>query len=1126
MKFNLSFRNIAFIAWFILFAGTSCNSSSDTARVLVFSKTAAYQHASIPRANEAIMQLGDAHGFGVDTTTDARYFTDDSLKQYAAVVFLSTSGNVLDHYQEAAFERYIQSGGGFVGIHAATDTEYDWGWYGRLVGAYFEDHPAIQEARLQVVDASRPSTQHLPAQWISTDEWYNFKNLNKDVNVLITIDESSYEGGRNKEEHPMAWYHEYDGGRAFYTALGHTEEAYADSLYLQHLLGGIQYAIGNNERDYSRVRTPNVPDEDRFVKTVLTQGTLYEPTEMAILPNLDVLIAQRRGEIMLYKESKGTLQQAGYLDVYHQTGVAGVNAEEGVLGIAADPDFERNNFVYIFYSPADTSVNRLSRFELQGDSLLSTSEKVVLEFYSQRNICCHTGGSIAFGPDGLLYVSTGDNSTPFNEPGGDYVNNGYAPLDDRPGHEQYDARRTSANTNDLRGKIIRIRLKDDGSYEIPEGNLFSPNTPNARPEIYTMGHRNPYRISVDQKNSTLYWGEVGPDASNDSLETRGPRGYDEIGQARKAGNFGWPLFVGDNYTYRRYDYGTGRSGEAFDPDAPVNDSRNNTGLRELPAAEPAFIWYPYAASPHFPQVGTGGRNAMAGPVYYADLQPGENRYPAYYDGKLFIYEWIRNWIKVVTLRDGDFDKMEPFMPTTALSGPIDMEIGPDGKIYILEYGKGWFSKNEDSGLSRIDYLPGNRPPKVTELSVDRMNGRLPFTLTASVEATDPENDRLTYIWSMGSTQKTTREPELRHTFVRPGDHSISVKVVDGEGAGANSQEITVYAGNEAPQVEIGLQGNRSFFFEGVPVNYNVKVSDEGNEVRADNLYISADYIQGRDLAGASRGHQILSEAMVGKNLMQASDCSSCHKIDEKSIGPAFVAVAQRYQAHRGAVAYLSGKIIKGSSGVWGENAMPAHQTMDEGDADRIAKWVMSLAGEEQQKASLPASGRIMPDAAAAQKEEAVLRISATYTNEGGEDIRPLSGHDAIYLRSNRLDVTDFQVPGMATVDTLGTQYIQLPTSEGRIMAEQLDLRGIRAIMLEGVSNKAGGEYEVEVRSGGANGENIGKAVLKATGQQQRLEIPLQPKSTDQLQDVYIIFKRTAPGSKVLLKTVRFVPAVS
>ena len=180
----------------------------------------------------------------------------------------------------------------------------------------------------------------------------------------------------------------------------------------------------------------------------------------------------------------------------------------------------------------------------------------------------------------------------------DSVNSGYTPQDDRPGFEQYDARRSSANTNDLRGKILRLKRNPDDTFSIPEDNLFKPGNPKARPEIYVMGNRNPYRISVDKKNNYLYWGEVGPDAGTNS-ESRGPRGYDEINQAKVPGNFGWPLFVGNNYAYNRYDYDSGISGLKYDPAKPINESRVNTGLKDLPPAVPALIYYPYDKSDEF-----------------------------------------------------------------------------------------------------------------------------------------------------------------------------------------------------------------------------------------------------------------------------------------------------------------------------------------------------------------------------------------------------------------------------------------------------------------------------------------------------------------------------------------------
>src|SRR5262245_3091264 len=213
-------------------------------RVLVFSKTAGYRHSSIPNGIAAIKKLGLANGFAVDTTENPGAFTQKNLSRYAAVVFMSTTGDVLNAAQQDVFERYIQAGGGYVGVHSATDTEYDWPWYGRLAGAYFNGHPNIQKAQYRVIDSTHVSTRGLPARFEREDEFYNFKSIDRTIHVLVEIDETSYTGGTNGAHHPMSWYHEFDGGRAWYTNMGHTEASYTEPLFLQHLLGGLRYAIG------------------------------------------------------------------------------------------------------------------------------------------------------------------------------------------------------------------------------------------------------------------------------------------------------------------------------------------------------------------------------------------------------------------------------------------------------------------------------------------------------------------------------------------------------------------------------------------------------------------------------------------------------------------------------------------------------------------------------------------------------------------------------------------------------------------------------------------------------------------------------------------------------------------
>ena len=1106
--------------FFLMNVGCTNNKREGEPRVLVFSKTMGFKHASIPKGIVAIQQLGAENNFLVDTTKNADIFTDEQLKQYSAIIFLSTTGNILNAKQEAAFERYIQAGGGFVGVHAAADAEYDWNWYGRLVGAYFQSHPAgAPKADFIIKDPDFIATNMFTDSiWHRADELYNFKKINPEVNVVMTVDEKTYEGGENGAHHPMSWYHDYDGGRAFYTALGHTDESFTEELYLKHLLGGIQYAIGKNEKlDYGKVTSQFPPDSDRFTKVTLSAGHFFEPTEMTILPNMDVLVAQRRGELMLYKQGTGELKQVGFLDVYHKTlRTPGVNAEEGLMGLQKDPDFANNHWVYLFYSPTgDKWVNRLSRFKFRNDVLEMDSEQIILEVDSQREICCHTGGSIAFGPDNMLYLSTGDNATPFNEKGVKYTNSGFAPLNDIPGHEQYDAARSSGNTNDLRGKILRIKVNEDGTYSIPKGNLFPEGTARTRPEIFTMGHRNPYRISVDPKRGYVYWGDVGPDSRVDSLDTRGPRGYDEMNQAREAGNFGWPFFIADNKPYRQYDYATGESGKAYDPAKPINDSRNNTGLRELPKVMPAYGYYPYVESQEFPQTGAGGRNAMAGPVYYSDMYKGENALPEYYDGKVLVYDWMRGWMMALSLfPNGEFNKMEPFADQIKLNNLIDMEVGPDGRIYLLEYGSGWFSKNDNSALGYIDYNGGNRPPLVESLTVDKTSGKLPLTVTAKITAVDREQDALTYIWTLGNGEtQETKIPEIAHTYGDGGNYLMSVEVRDDKGASAKSNAVSVVAGNSRPEVAIGLSGgNTAFFMPGVPLDYKVTVTDpDGDAIDENNIFVSVDYMEGLDEASLSLGHQQVSAAVTGKAFTQAMDCKTCHKEKEKSIGPTYDDIAKKYSMDKNAAAYLQGKIISGGSGVWGEVTMPAHPNVTHDEARQIVAYIQSLADTGAKQKSLPASGTIVPS----PKEGAnVMVITASYTDHGAGNVVPLTGTTSVILQGNTVPFkAATKTDGFQPIAYNGMDLLLVPKKEGWFALADIDLTGVTmANITVGWQSVPNFGLDFEMRLNGANGKLVGTGSMPAPKSGQTggvVPIKLSEAVNEKVGEVYFVFRPKA-----------------
>lgn len=1073
--------------------------TSDEPRVLVFTHTADYRHGAVHAGMTALQEIGAAEGFVVDSTSSDSAFTDENLRRYDAVVFLNTSGDVLPYARQADFERYIQAGGGFVGIHAAAETEPDWDWYRGLVGGVFDgpvaDTGAVTPARLAVLAPTAPETEGLPAAWERTDEWFRTTLLAENARVLVV-----HEAGGAQV--PFAWTHEYDGGRAFFTAGGHTPAAFAEPAFRKLLAGGLRYATSGRGRDYDRARTARLPDESRFSIEPLVEG-LDEPVELELLGGGRVLFIQRKGAVRLYDPASGTARTIAQLDV-------NTTFEDGLLGVAKDPNFAQNNWLYLYYSPAgDRAVNQLSRFELRGDSLVMGSEKKMLAVATQRETCCHTGGSIEFGPDGLLYLSTGDNVNPFES-------NGFAPIDGRPGRAPFDARGSSSNTNDLRGKVLRIRPEADGTYSIPAGNLFPKGEPQTRPEIYVMGNRNPYRISVDQKKGWLYWGEVGPDAGEpDSL--RGPRGYDEVNQARAAGYFGWPLFVGDNQAYHAYDFATSTPGAAFDPAAPVNDSPNNTGKRQLPPAQKAFIWYPYAPSPEFPILGTGGRTAMAGPVFYADAyRSGEGTFPAYYDGKLFIYEWMRGWIMAVTMDDrGDLVRIEPFMPATRFKNPMDMAFDEAGVMYLLEYGTGWFSPNADARLSRIVYNPGNRPP-AAQARVDTAYGAAPLTVRVSAAGSrDADGDALVYAWRQEAGGEVLAEgAEARLTFEKPGLYRPTVTVTDTGGKTATAS-VEVRVGNTPPRVNLTLDGNRSFYWDDTRLGYRAAATDaEDGEVAPAQLYLKFDYLpQGFDQAGITPGHQAAPEEppfAEGLRLMEGSDCHACHKTDTASIGPSFMAIAARYKGQAEARAALAGKIIQGGGGVWGEQAMAAHPQLTQEEAESMVAYILSLGAEQPREAGLPAKGTYAPrNHLTARSREGTYVLRAAYTDRGAAGTGPLTGQDVVVLRHPRVQAEAFDGAHGAGVLAGGQgrpTMVRNLFDGSYLRFDALDLTGVQQVAFRTETmplNNRGGV--IELRLDAPNGPLVGSvAVAGGAHKAEEVVTPLTP--TQGQHDLYVVFR--------------------
>ncbi|MFY7627212.1 PQQ-dependent sugar dehydrogenase [Streptomyces sp. NY05-11A] len=606
-----------------------------------------------------------------------------------------------------------------------------------------------------------------------------------------------------------------------------------------------------------------------FQQVTLAKGEaeVGEPMSLAVLPDRSVLHTSRDGELRL-TDAAGNTRLAGRLDVYSHD-------EEGLQGIGVDPEFTSNRFIYLYYAPplntpagdapetgtaADFArfdgVNRLSRFVLKTDGTLdTTSEKKILDVPASRGLCCHVGGDIDFDAAGNLFLSTGDDTNPFQS-------DGFTPIDDRDGRNPaFDARRSAGNTNDLRGKILRIKVNADGSYAVPDGNLFAPGTDRTRPEIYAMGFRNPFRFSVDKATGILYVGDYGPDAGA-ADPARGPAGQVEFARVTGPGNFGWPFCTGDNDPYVAYDFATGTSGAPFDCGAPKNTSPHNTGLTDLPPAQPAWIPYDGASVPEF---GDGSESPMGGPVYHYDASlDSPVKFPQAYDGNFFAGEFGRRWIKrIVSDANGSVQSINP-VPWTGTQ-VMDMAFGPDGALYVLDYGTAWFGGDEHSGLYRIENATDGHSP-VAQAAADRTSGQAALKVRfSSAGSTDQDGDTLTYRWDFGDGGTSTAANPT-HRYKSNGTYTATLTAADGTGR-TGSASVQIVVGNTAPKVVLETPKDGQLFSFGDAIPFKVKVTDPEDGTAIDCAKVEVTFVLGHD----SHGHPVTSAKGCTGTLQTSAD---------------------------------------------------------------------------------------------------------------------------------------------------------------------------------------------------------------------------------------------------------------
>ena len=869
-----------------LLAAPAAVAQGDSAKVLIYSGTVGYRHANAgeaiqPAVVEEIQSKLQAAGITSDyrscngagtgagtlpgcrnaTVGNPAIFTAANLAQYDAIFFWQASSRDRDDTtgerlftdaEQAAIEQFARSGGGIGAMHASVTMgagQVTWPWWDApgdsAIGALMPGHSATDAnniATVQVSDRQHPSTKDLPDSYRFGDEHYTFSsNVRGTHHVLMTLDEETYNVGtgvtRMGADHPIAWCRMYEGARIWASSLGHFSAAYlengGDNNLIKHLVGGVRYVAGTAGKD---------SDCGATVWTNFRRTVLADDLKGAI--GMDIA---RDGKVYWTEIGDQAIQSEGRLRMYDPqsrqtstlltipTRADHQSSNDGVLGMALDPNFADNRHLYVYYSPRQdpgcnsclvVGHNVISRFTLNaaGNAVVAGSEQEILRvpkvkvgnnnqdgIAGQTTYSAHVGGgSISFDSNGDLYIGTGDDVDPFGQGG-----NNYAPLDQRY-PQRYDARNTAANTNDLRGKILRIHPLPNGSYSIPAGNMFPPGTANTKPEIYAMGFRNPFTVAADPKTpGTVVVGEYGPDAGSNSA-TRGPAGVIEWDRVTKPGFFGWPLCVGDNSaanSYFRYTFPSGPSGARYDCSAAEipNESPNNTGLPNIPGpAVGADVWHKrtgeHPARFAIPAQ-TAPQESVTGPIYRYDASnPSTTKWPAYYDGAWFILDRSQNWWRETRVKDdgsgilrvnGLFGSSQFGSPSHTY--PIPVKFGPDGALYMATWGfdccRAQLPTSQPGRLVRVDFIADEvdtTAPVVDATVTGSRNGageylgRATLTLTASDSSgvarieysTDGGQNWTTYTSPVGFTTRGAYTVQYRATDRAATPNTSAIQTVD------------------------------------------------------------------------------------------------------------------------------------------------------------------------------------------------------------------------------------------------------------------------------------------------------------------------------------------------------------
>ena len=810
-------------------------------------------------------------------------------------------------------------------------------------------------------------------------------------------------------------------------------------------------------------------DESRYEKQVIVSD-LTDALQFEILPGGDIVIAEFWGHIKRFDAETGKVTTLGQIPTY-------AKGEVGLLGMAVAKDFESTGNLYALFCPSeDKGTMRVSRFQVKDNKLDVAGEEMLLGWSYDTEHVFHMGGAMFMDGKGDLYIGNGDNC---------HWNPGL-PVDFREGRKIWDAYRSAANTKDYRGKILRVHPVPGKGYTVPKGNLFD-DAKDGYPEIYAMGIRNPFRIHVDDKTGQLIIGDVGPNV----MEKLGvsPAGYEEINITTKAANFGWPSFIGPNEAYPTFDFEKNQAIATYKPESPINESPNNTGIKQLPPALPATIWYSTTASKEFPTLGVGGRSIMAGPIYHFDESNENNlKLPKSLDGKLFIYEWMRSWIQTVAL-DSKGPRITPFVPGMNLRRPVDMKLATDGTLYLIEYGDVWW-KNRDSRIVRIVYRRGNRAP-IAKITTNETAGSSPFKIKLDArQSTDPDGDKkLRYEWRIdGNPVAITGGPIFRGRIDKPGTHRVELAVVDPGGA-KGTDSIILHVGNSRPKVTISGIEHGSFFDWGQTFNYHVKVNDSDSKaINSDRIMVAGNFQTRRFNPDGTPAID------PGLKLMRASTCFACHMSTAASAGPSYDKVAEKYANDSTALDTLAKKILSGTTGVWGDQRMPPHpqHTLDEAKA--MVQWVLSL-NDPTNSARLGATGSwTAPKKPGNRANTGVVIMTAAYTDEGNAGAPPLRGESRIVLHSRQKKVALYdESHGMLLIDSVEGERGLLGyfKSGDYVVFRDINLADVNELTLR-AGSLTSMPGTVELRLGTMDGPMLATVSVDPTdGEFQAIKVPIE-----------------------------------